>query len=58
MLDPLPFPEKLGACDRLPIVADAPAGDVPIIQFIGQSVEAFDRLRLQAAVGEFLDAVG
>src|SRR5690606_12084178 len=58
VLDALVLADQAGAGDRALLVADAAEGDVPAVDLLAQRLEALQRLALQAAIGEFLDAVG
>ena len=40
------------------VTADAPYRNVAAVELLAQCLQPFDRLRLQSAIGEFLDAVG
>src|SRR6266540_2348936 len=58
VLDPLPFPDEPRSGDRPVLGRAAALGDITAIEFLGQGLQAFEGRRLEAAIGELLDAVG
>jgi hypothetical protein len=58
MLDAAVFTDQPRADDRLRVVPDAPGSDVVTVVLLAEDLQPPDRLGLQAAVGQLLDAVG
>ena len=58
MLDALPLANEARSGDRLLTGTDAAHDRVAAIDLATQRLEALDRLRLQSAIGQFLDPVG
>ena len=58
MLDALPLANEARPGDRLLTGTDAAHDRVAAIDLATQRLEALDRLGLQSAIGQFLDAVG
>ena len=57
MLDALPFTDQARAGDRA-VVQRASAPGCLTLEFVGKRVQAFHRVFAQAAIGQFLDAIG
>lgn len=58
MLDALPFTDQTRADDRFQVGAEAAFLPIAAVQLFAEGFQPLHRFRLQAAVGQFLDAVG
>ena len=58
VLDALPFADQPRAGDRPVVGADPAQNDVAAVELLAERFEPLDRLRLQAAIGQFLNPVG
>jgi hypothetical protein len=59
LLDALPFAQKARASDgTVAVETRASLCPVPAVQFLAEPFQSPDRLGLQPAIGEFLDAIG
>ena len=58
VLDALPFANKPRPGDRPILDGPSPTRRVAAVEVLGNRLQPLDRLRLQPAIGEFLDAIG
>ena len=58
VLDALPFADQPRAGDRAIVREPSPAHRVATVEVLRNRLKPFNRLRLQPAIGELLDAIG